>query len=124
MAYNIKEITREKINELLIKGYLTFEVVYQINDEVKEKRDIMCKEDDIIFSNGTTIISLSEILPTSIKIEIFNQEFYSEEEIDDKISSHSMFDILPNGNNIKICKKHCLFLDESHLFALTFIKRV
>ncbi|MDD6250278.1 MAG: hypothetical protein ACI318_04920 [Bacilli bacterium] len=102
MAYNIKEITREKINELLIKGYLTFEVVYQINDEVKEKRDIMCKEDDIIFSNGTTIISLSEILPTSIKIEIFNQEFYSEEEIDDKISSHSMFDILPNGNNIKI----------------------
>ena len=102
MAYNIKEITREKINELLIKGYLTFEVVYQINDEVKEKRDIMCKEDDIIFSNGTTIISLSEILPDSIKIEIFNQEFYSEEEIDDKISSHSMFDILPNGNNIKI----------------------
>ena len=69
---------------------------------MKEKRDIMCKEDDIIFSNGTTIISLSEILPTSIKIEIFNQEFYSEEEIDDKISSHSMFDILPNGNNIKI----------------------
>ena len=53
MAYNIKEITREKINELLMKGYLTFEVVYQINDEVKEKRDIMCKQDDIIFSNGT-----------------------------------------------------------------------
>ena len=54
-----KNFEAKKINELLIKGYLTFEVVYQINDEVKEKRDIMCKEDDIIFSNGTTIISLS-----------------------------------------------------------------
>ena len=36
MAYNIREITREKIHELLIKGSLTFEATYQIKDEVKE----------------------------------------------------------------------------------------
>lgn len=106
MVYNLLDISREKMNELILEGYLIFEVKYEINGEIKEKKDIICKEDDIIFSNGTTIISLSEIKEESIKIEIFNQEFYSEEEIDDKISSHSLFDILPSGENIKISIKY------------------
>ncbi|MGN1295703.1 MAG: hypothetical protein ACI4U5_04780 [Bacilli bacterium] len=106
MTYNIKEITRDKINELLKEGYLTFEVIYEKNEQLQEKRDIMCKQDDIIFSNGTTIISLSEILLNSIKIEIFNQEFYTEEEIDDRLASHSLFDVLPNGDSVKISLRY------------------